>query len=118
VQHITLSPPYSAPSNQNTNYLPKCSQIIAIVSQMFGIQANCISQGNTGALSMREPTSHSNIQVSPALQGKAQGSQQPTSQSQEVPNPNSNSMDISGGVHTLLGVMFMTVFQSFNAAQI
>jgi LCP family protein required for cell wall assembly len=146
VQHVTLSPPYSAPSNQNTNYLPNCPQIIAIISQMFGIQANCIPQSNNraaGTLSMREPTSHSNIQASPtalpgalsmrepishsniqasptALPGDAQNSQQPTSQNQEIPNPNSSSMsmDISGGVHALLDIMLMTVFQSFNAAQI
>jgi LCP family protein required for cell wall assembly len=121
VQHVTLSPPYSAPSSQNTNYLPNCSQIITIISQMFGIQANCIPQGNTGAFSIREPTSHSTIQASSiALQGHAQGSQQPTSQNQSVPSLNSSSMgmDISGGVHALLDTMLMSVFQSSNTAQI
>ena len=51
VQHATLSPPYSSPSSQNTNYLPNCSQITGVISQMFGIQGNCIPQSDGGSRS-------------------------------------------------------------------
>jgi len=119
VQHVTLSPPYSTPSGQNTNYLPICSQITPTISQMFGIQANCIPQGNSSAASIVPPPSPSSIQTSQVTsQGDAQNSQQPTSQSPQVHSPSSSSMDISGGVHALLDIMLMTVFQSFDAAKV
>jgi hypothetical protein len=122
VQRITLSPPYSSPSGQNTNYLPNCSQITPIISEMFGIQANCISQGDSrtaAALSIVPPPSPSNIQTSKVpSQGDTQNSQQSKGQNPQVHSPNSSSMDISGGVHSLLDIMFMTVFESFNAAQV
>jgi anionic cell wall polymer biosynthesis LytR-Cps2A-Psr (LCP) family protein len=109
VQHVTLSPPYSAPSGTNTNYLPICSQITPIVSQMFGIQANCIPQGNgsAGLNSIAQPS-----------QGQTQNSQLSTSQGQLVHGPNLSGMDITGGVHSLLDIMFMTVFESFDAARV
>jgi LCP family protein required for cell wall assembly len=44
IQQVTLSPPYSTPSSQNTNYLPNCPQIETIIAQMFGIQPTCIPQ--------------------------------------------------------------------------
>jgi LCP family protein required for cell wall assembly len=109
VQHVTLSPPYSAPSGINTNYLPVCSQVTPIISQMFGIQANCIPQGNgsAGLDSIAQPS-----------QGQTQNSQQSTSQDQLVHGPNLSGMDITGGVHSLLDIMFMTVFESFDAARV
>lgn len=115
VQHITLSPPYSTPSTTNTNYLPVCSQIIPIISQMFGIQANCIPQrsGSAGLASIIQPLAHSHSAI--VSQGATQNSQQLPSQ---LPGPNLSSMDITGGVHTLLDIMLMTVFESFNAVQV
>jgi hypothetical protein len=118
VQRVTLSPPYSSPSGQTSDYLPNCSQITPIISQMFGIQANCISQSD-GAPSIVPPSSPSSIQTSKVTsQGDAQNSQQPTSQSPQVHSPSSSSMDISGGVHALLDIMLMTVFESFDAAKV
>jgi hypothetical protein len=115
VQHVTLSPPYSTPSSTNTNYLPVCSQITPIISQMFGIQANCIPQnsGSAGLASIIQPISYSNSTVT--SQGATQNSQQLPSQ---IHGPNLSSMDITGGVHTLLDIMLMTVFESFNTAQV
>jgi LCP family protein required for cell wall assembly len=115
VQHLTLSPPYSTPSNVNTNYLPICSQITPAISQMFGIQANCIPQGSgaAGLASIIQPLPLSNSIVT--KQGATQNSQQIPSQ---IPGPNLSRMDIVGGVHTLLDIMLMTVFESFNAIQV
>lgn len=115
VQHVTLSPPYSTPSSKNTNYLPICSQITPVVSQMFGIQANCIPQssGSAGLASIIQPLSYSNSTAT--LQGATQNSQQLPSQ---IHSPNLSSLDISGGVHSLLDIMFMTVFESFNAIKV
>lgn len=115
VQHITLSPPYSTPSTTNTNYLPVCSQIMPIVSQMFGIQANCIPQrsGSAGLASIIQPLAHSHSAI--ISQGATQNSQQLPSQ---LAGPSLSSMDITGGVHTLLDIMLMTVFESFNAVQV
>jgi LCP family protein required for cell wall assembly len=120
VQHVTLSPPYSSPSSQNTNYLPNCSQITGVISQMFGIQGNCIPQGDNsaaGALSIASPSPNAQVQTGTiSSQGGTHYSQPLTSR--QIAVPNFNSMDVVGGVHALLDVMFMTVFQSFNAAQV
>ena len=116
VQHVTLSPPYSTPSGTNTNYLPVCSQITPIISQMFGIQANCIPQGDgsAGLDSIAQPP----YKTAVTSQEQTQNSQQSTNQNQLVHGPNLSGMDIAGGVHTLLDIMFMTVFESFDAARI
>ena len=114
VQHVTLSPPYSSPSSQNTNYLPNCSQITGVISQMFGIQGNCISQGDGGAADPIAPPS-------PSAEVHTDTTSLPNSQpstSRQIAGPNLDSMDVVGGVHALLDVMFMTVFQSFNAVQV
>jgi LCP family protein required for cell wall assembly len=118
VQHVTLSPPYSSPSSQNTNYLPNCSQITGIISQMFGIQGNCIPQGDGSAADpIAPPSPNAEKQTdTTSLQRGTQDSQSLTSQ--QIAGPNISSMDVVGGVHALLDIMFMTVFQSFNAAQI
>lgn len=115
VQHVTLSPPYSTPSSTNSNYLPVCSQITPVVSQMFGIQANCIPQssGSAGLASIIPLLPYFNSGVT--SQGATQNSQQFSSQ---IHGPNLSSMDITGGVHTLLDIMLMTVFESFDAAKV
>lgn len=115
VQHLTLSPPYSTPSDTNTNYLPICSQITPAISQMFGIQANCIPQGSgsAGLASIIRPAQQSSSAIT---------SQEATQNSQQFPSqihgPSLSSMDITGGVHTLLDIMFMTVFESFDAIKV
>jgi hypothetical protein len=116
VQHVTLSPPYSSPSSQNTNYLPNCSQITGVISQMFGIQGNCIPQSDGGAADPITPPSPS-AEIHTGTTSLPGGTQQPLT-SRQIAGPNFNSMDIVGGVHALLDIMFMTVFQSFNAAQV
>jgi hypothetical protein len=115
VQHVTLSPPYSTPSATNTNYLPICSQITPVISQMFSIQASCIPQssGSAGLASIIQPVSYSNSGIT--SQGATENSQQSVSQPR---GPNLSSMDITGGTHTLLDIMLMTVFESFNAVQV
>ncbi len=116
VQRVTLSPPYSTPSGQNTNYLPVCSQITPIISQMFAIQASCIPQGDSSNRAAMAPIVPPSSQAT--LQGGTQHSQQSSSQNQQVPSSNLSGMDIAGGVHTLLDIMLMTVFESFDPAKI
>ncbi len=118
VQHVTLSPPYSSPSSQNTNYLPNCSQITGVISQMFGIQGSCIPQGDSSAADHIVP-SLPNAEIrtgTTSLHGGTHNSQPSTSR--QIAGPSFDSMDVVGGVHALLDIMFMTVFQSFNAAQV
>ena len=106
VQKVTLSPPYSTPSNQTSNYLPNCSQIETIIAQMFGIQPTCIPQTDADvASSMISPPPFSSLKTLTPENARM------------VPQPMS-SLDIIGGIHGLLDVMLMTVCKSFAAAQV
>jgi LCP family protein required for cell wall assembly len=114
VQHVTLSPPYSTASTVNTNYLPVCSQIMPILSQMFGIQANCIPQssGSAGLASIIQPLPHSNNAVT------SQGTQNSQPFPSQTQGSDLSSMNIVGDVHTLLDLMLVTVFESFDAIKV
>ena len=122
LDRVTLGPPtyaYASPAKGSTNLLPFCEPIKGKITQMFalGSQANCIAQtasnapsDSTALASITQPESSDTVTT-----------QSEQSFNQALPNPalsKNNTYTESVSVHSLLTLLFMVVFQSFDALQI
>lgn len=107
IERVTLSPPtYSVSGLPRGNFAPRCPQVKQIISKMFQIsQPVCIPQtGSTGtaptaATSTSDQTDH-------GLAGVSSGS------------PLDIHKNSFSHVHSLLDVVFMVTFESFEAGKV
>ncbi len=128
VQHLTLGPPdYAAPNingDRPSNYLPLCRNIVPAIQKMFNIPSpNCVSQ--VGSTTPQPPT------VTPTPTPPPDGTPTPTPKPTRTPKANQGSTltnttqnnifasnPLNSGVQSLLDVLFVTTFESFDAMQI
>lgn len=128
VDRVTLGPPtyaYASPNPQSSNLLPYCEPIKGKIAQMFGLgsQANCIGQtasnassGSTVMASARpQPVSSTSASIDTSF---AQAGQLLKQALPDVVMSLSNSNTRSDSIHSLLDLLFLIVFQSFDALQI
>ena len=124
VDRVILSTPYSHSIPNTSNLAPNCALIIPVITRMFdlGNKANCISQtANVGASSLAtmSPVSSSPVAaaaVSSNDLGNAIGQAGQLAQASTLSLSN-GSGDIFG-IHSLLDLMFMVVFESFDGARV
>jgi LCP family protein required for cell wall assembly len=147
VDRITLGPPYATASAVNSNYLPNCDAITPVIARVFGLgnKANCIPQvaggssvsgpdpnggptpGSTptsnstptnhhkhnkgGSASVASPVASNALSLSDGLQTIDQMAQLDTL-----------SLQGSSGewpvVRSMLDLVFMVAFESFDGAQV
>ncbi len=124
IQRITLGPPYSnsgtAPGGQSVVF-PHCDMIIPVIAKMFGSTANA-SCNITADGSNNTSTLASASQGSPVsntiTQATANGMLQTASQMASI-----STMSLNGdnsdllGIHSLLDLLFLVVFESPDAVQ-
>ena len=139
LDRLTLSPPYSAPSHTSSNYFPNCSLIMPAIARMFSITSKCIPQADTGGASTTTTTQTTSTSVGPT---PTPTGATPTPGATHTKGKNkanitggnvlamlsalSNIGDLSlsqsylnpSGVHSILDLMFMVVFESFEAATV
>ncbi|MBO0791751.1 MAG: LCP family protein [Ktedonobacteraceae bacterium] len=112
IERITLSPPdYSYAGLPRGNFGPRCDAVKAAINKMFGIQtANCVpQQGSTGTSGVANASGQpGNI----AQQADDAPLTQVSSSTELQPNDNFAS------VHSLLDLMFMPVFETFEAGKV
>jgi LCP family protein required for cell wall assembly len=132
VQRLTLGPPdYAAPNLNGArtgNYLPICMNIMPAIQKMFNIRSpNCVTQDP--GIATPPPT---NVKPTPGVTPTPDVT--PTPGVKPTPKPKqgltlrtttqNNSMfvftnaSLTSGVHGLLGLLFATTFESFDAMQI
>lgn len=117
IDRLILSPPYSAMANDNTgDFLPNCAMITPKIATMFalGNNANCITAAgmNTGsALASSRSTISAPVSMS-ALNAPVQNA------SLSQVNALSQTTGDTFGVHSLLDMMFLVVFDSFDATKV
>jgi LCP family protein required for cell wall assembly len=116
IDRLVLSPPYSAPIKNSSNFAPVCDKIIPAVQKMFDLSANqatCIPQafsGTAGLASPRIPTAGSlNL---PAASVQTQPTGQPA---QMTMLSSKQTYGDPFGVQCLLNLMFMVSLESFDA---
>ncbi len=123
VDRLILSPPYSSMASDTTgDYLPNCSLITPKIAQMFdlGNNANCISTAsvnpsNTMLATHQLGTHTSTSAVSTtALSNSARLATQLLSQLHPIQPTEANIT----GVHSLLDLMFLVVFNSLDATKV
>jgi len=120
IQRIILGPPYSSsgttPDGSKSVVFPDCTKIVPAIAQMFalGNSAACNIQGNSSnstLASASQPTSTANS-------GTTNGSWHTVNQEASL-----NTLSLVGGtdnllgLHSLLDLMFMVVFESPQAIQ-
>jgi LCP family protein required for cell wall assembly len=121
VDRVTMGPPtYASGTQANSNLLPYCEPIKAKLAQMFGLgsQANCIDQtastaSNTSTVtaSTPQPANTASAAIASPFAQAGQMLQQ------TLPNVVSNSTTQIDSLHGLLDLLFMVVFESFDALQ-
>jgi LCP family protein required for cell wall assembly len=121
VDRVTMGPPtYASGTQANSNLLPYCEPIKAKLAQMFGLgsQANCIDQtasttSNTSTVtaSIPAPASIASAAIANPFAQAGQMLQQ------TLPNVVTNSTTQIDSIHGLLDLLFMVVFESFDALQ-
>lgn len=125
VDRVILSTPYSRPIPNTSNLAPNCALIIPVISRMFalGDKANCISQtanAGTSSLTTMPPVSSSQVATAATVSsndpGNAIGQAGQLAQVSALSLSNGNG-DIFG-IHSLLDLMFMVVFESFDGARV
>lgn len=120
MQRITLGPPtYAyALSGNSGNYAPICDQVKTAIATMFAIQPTCIPQtadigssstANSGLASAAPATSNG---ASASINTEAASVWQSLGQINQM---GLLSLDHVTAVHSLLDLMFMVVFESFDA---
>jgi LCP family protein required for cell wall assembly len=117
VNRLILSPPYSTIANDNTgDFLPNCAMIMPKIAQMFalGNNANCITaaSNNTGSALTSFRSAPGASATMSALSAPAQS----TALSQL--NALSQNTDETLGMHSLLDMMFLVVFASFEGTKV
>jgi LCP family protein required for cell wall assembly len=124
IQRVTLGPPYSnsgtVPGGQSVVF-PHCDMIIPVIAKMFGSTANA-SCNITADSSNNTSTLASTSQASPVsnaiTQATADSMLQTASQMASI-----STMSLNGdnsdllGIHSLLDLLFLVVFESPDAVQ-
>lgn len=119
VQRLTLGPPdYAVPStgDRPTNYWPICENIVPAIQKMFNIDSpNCVSQVANNGRSIARTTA--STMPASFISEPTHGS--PLNNGFKGDNAiNGGIMPFYATVHSLLDVLFVTTFQSFDAMQI
>ncbi len=122
IQRITLGPPYShagiGPNGQSVVF-PNCALIVPVIAKMFGSTANAscniAANGNTSSLASTQTSPGANAIARTAANGVLQTAGQMV---------NISTMSLSGGnsdglgIHSLLDLLFLVVFESPDAVQV
>jgi LCP family protein required for cell wall assembly len=123
LDRLILSPPYSSPAADTTgDFLPNCNMITPKIAQMFnlGNNANCIptasvNPGNT-VLAANQAGNGNLIGAHPVavLTNPLSIAAQFVSQTHPIPSDQKNIT----GVHSLLDLMFLIAFDSWDATKV
>ncbi|HZO75860.1 MAG TPA: LCP family protein [Ktedonobacteraceae bacterium] len=125
IDRVILSTPYSHPLPNTSNLAPNCALITPVIAKMFdlGEKANCMPQtANAGnsALATTPPVTSS--PVATAATGSSNDPGSAMSQAGQFAQVSTLSLSSGNGdifgVHSLLDLMFMVVFESFDGAQV
>jgi LCP family protein required for cell wall assembly len=122
IQRITLGPPYShsgtGPNGQSVVF-PDCALIVPVIAKMFGSTANAscniAANGNTSSLASTQASPGANAVAQTAGNGVLQTAGQMV---------NISTMSLSGGnsdwlgIHSLLDLLFLVVFESPDAVRV
>ncbi len=121
IQRLTLGPPYSqsgiGPNGQAVVF-PNCALIVPVIAKMFGSTANAscniAASGNTSSLASTQTSPGTNALAQTASNGVLQTAGQMVNVS--TMSLNSGGSDWSG-IHSLLDLLFLVVFESPDAVQ-
>src|SRR5713101_1457365 len=121
IQRITLGPPYSqngtGPNGQSVVF-PNCALIVPVIAKLFGSTANAscniAANGNTSSLATTQTAPGTNALARTASNGVLQTAGQMVNVS--TMSLNSGGSDWSG-IHSLLDLLFLVVFESPDAVQ-
>ena len=121
IQRVTLGPPYShsgTEPNGQAVVFPDCALIVPVIAKMFGSTANAscniAANGNTSSLASTQTSPGANAIARTASNGVLQTAGQMA---------NVSTMSLSGGnsdwlgIHSLLDLLFLVVFESPYAVQ-
>ena len=130
INRAILGPPYSASGmvGNESVVFPNCEKIVPVIAQMFALGGNakCDIQANTGtppagpaSLAQASTTSQSAYALTTALQTLPGDTAQSVSQvaTTSATSLNGNGGDLFG-LHSLLDLLFLTVFDSPGALQV
>jgi len=121
IDRITLGPPtYAGTGGTSGNYFPICAPIQDEIAKMFalGDKARCLPQANSGSSDLASIAQPASMTTSAQLQPANQTTQiSATSLKQQDNLPQQDNTGISG-IHSLLDLLFMIVFESFDAARV
>jgi LCP family protein required for cell wall assembly len=119
VDRVILGPPYSQSGNTQSGesvVFPSCAQIVPVIAQMFalGDKAACNIQADSNTSTVASASQPSSTTKSSATNASLQVASQVASTS----NMNlANGGDNLSGLHSLLDLVFMVVFESPQAIQ-
>jgi len=121
IQRITLGPPYSqsgtGPNGQSVVF-PNCALVVPVIAKMFGSTANAscniAANGNTSSLASTQTAPGTDALARTASNGVLQTAGQMVNVS--TMSLNSGGSDWSG-IHSLLDLLFLVVFESPDAVQ-
>ncbi|HLG63264.1 MAG TPA: LCP family protein [Ktedonosporobacter sp.] len=125
IDRVILGPPYSHPLPNTSNLAPNCELIIPVIAKMFdlGNKANCTPQtANAGnsSLATMPPVISNPVATAATVSSNDPGNAM--SQAGQFAQVSSLSLSSGNGdifgVHSLLDLMFMVVFESFDGAQV
>ncbi len=127
IDHLVLSPPYSksftTPSGADA-FEPICSQIQPAIAKMFNLGSNALcnvtaDSGNGIHLAASTPSSASSAVAQSINTGNTTNPFQGLSQMTQVGamSINNGNTDMFG-VHSILDLMFLVVFESFDATKV
>jgi LCP family protein required for cell wall assembly len=125
IDHLILSPPYSSPATDNSgDFLPNCALIMPKVAQMFalGNAANCISTASVHSSNTVLATKQAGSGTVSASALATTPLSNAASLAAQILNPSQlpiqrNQENITG-VHSLLDLMFLVVFDSLDATKV
>lgn len=126
LDRVTLGPPtYSSGTQANSNLLPFCEPIKEKLAKMFGLgsQANCIGQtagsspNNSTALASNTPPPGTSNATSDNTVTQVAASLNQTLPDLALNLSNTYTTTVSDSTHSLLDLLFLVVFQSFDALQ-
>lgn len=127
IEHVTLGPPYSTTATLGTNsvVLPDCAKIVPVIAKVLALGNNAacnIQANNNGPFqSTLASTSHSSSSgvATASTQGSPPSSLETASQMASMgPLSLNGASDTTFGIHSLLDLLFLGVFESPAALQI
>jgi hypothetical protein len=125
VDRLTLGPPdYATPNiygNRTSNYLPICRSIVPKIKKMFNISSpRCASQTATNNSTIVHTPQPDTTVAALNTTIPPEPNQGSTSKNTAQHNTTlaSGSLSLTTGVHSLLGLLFATTFESFDAMQV